>query len=295
MRPEDLQGANYLVYNALATPVPLMADSTGALFEGLLSLMSRLRGEGGCPWDREQTRSSLTPYLIEESYEAVQALDEGDTDHMVEELGDVLFQVVFHCQVAQESGEFTMAEVLQRVSDKMTRRHPHVFGTAHVASAQAALNQWEAIKRAEGGVNGTSRSALDGVPRSLPALLRAQRLQAKAGRVGFDWPSWREAWSKVREEVAEVDGAMAGADATHVRAELGDLLFSLVNVSRLLDVDAEGALRDAADTFARRFKEVEAAMTAEGRKLDDASPEELDLAWEAAKARESGRAPGGAA
>jgi tetrapyrrole methylase family protein / MazG family protein len=274
------------MYNVLAIPGSLMADSTGPLFEALLSLMDRLRAEGGCPWDREQTHASLRPYLIEETYEALEALDVGETGHIVEELGDVLFQVVFHCQIAREQGEFTMADVLQAVIQKMTRRHPHVFGNTEVANSGEALRQWEQIKRTEAGAEGTPRSALDGVPKSLPSLLRAQRLQVKAGRVGFDWPTWQEAWSKVREEMVEADEAMVAGDADRVKAELGDLLFSLVNVARLLEIDAEGSLRQAADTFTRRFKEVEAAMRAEGRQVDEASPEELDRQWLAVKSRE---------
>jgi tetrapyrrole methylase family protein/MazG family protein len=274
------------MYNVLAIPGSLMADSTGPLFEALLSLMDRLRAEGGCPWDREQTHASLRPYLIEETYEALEALDVGETGHIVEELGDVLFQVVFHCQIAREQGEFTMADVLQAVLQKMTRRHPHVFGNTEVANSGEALRQWEQIKRTEAGAEGIPRSALDGVPKSLPSLLRAQRLQVKAGRVGFDWPTWREAWSKVREEMVEADEAMVAGDADRVKAELGDLLFSLVNVARLLEIDAEGSLRQAADTFTRRFKEVEAAMRAEGRQVDEASPEELDRQWLAVKSRE---------
>jgi len=269
-----------------------MADSAGVLFEALLSLMGRLRGEGGCPWDRAQTHASLKPYLIEEAYEALQAIDEGKPGPISEELGDVLFQVVFHCQIAQERGEFTMAEVLHKILDKMTHRHPHVFGTAEVANVREALGQWERIKRAEGKGDGSPRSALEGVPQNLPALLRAQRLQVKAGRVGFDWPSWTQAWAKVREEVAEADEAISDGNTARIRAELGDLFFSLVNVARLLDIDAEDALRQASDTFTRRFREVEATMTAEGRKLDEVSAEELDHAWEAAKARETSRGGG---
>jgi tetrapyrrole methylase family protein / MazG family protein len=281
------------VYNTLATFGSLMADSVGVLFEALLSLMGRLRGEGGCPWDREQTRASLKLYLIEETYEALEALDEGRTDHIVEELGDVLFQVVFHCQIAQEQGEFTMAEVLQKILRKMTSRHPRVFANAQVADAREARSQWERIKSTESHGERSPRSALDGVPRSLPSLLRAQRLQVKAGRAGFDWPTWQEAWSKVREEVAETDEAVAAGDAARIRAEIGDLLFSLVNVARLLEIDAEDSLRAAADTFTRRFREVEAAMRAEGRQVDEASAEELDREWEAAKSREAS-GPGGA-
>ena len=276
-----------MYYNVLTTSGSFMADSAGVLFEALLSLMGRLRGEGGCPWDREQTRASLKPYLIEETYEALEALDEGRTDHIVEELGDVLFQVVFHCQIAQEQGEFTMADVLHEILRKMTTRHPHVFADAQVADARDALSQWERIKSTEGQGDGSPRSALDGVPKSLPSLFRAQRLQAKAGRVGFDWPTWQEAWAKVREEMAETDEAVASGDAARIRAEIGDLFFSLVNVARLLEIDAEDSLRQAADTFTRRFREVEAAMRAEGRQVDQASAEDLDREWEAAKSREA--------
>src|SRR3989338_7767044 len=173
-----------------------MADSAGALFDSLLSVMARLRGEGGCPWDREQTRESLKPYLIEEAYEALEAIDEGSPEHIMEELGDVLFQVVFHSQVASEQGEFTMAHLLARLHDKMVRRHPHVFGDGAVANAQEALSQWERIKRGEGGSEGGPRSALEGVPRNLPALLRAQRLPGPAGRLGFAWPRWAGAGAR---------------------------------------------------------------------------------------------------
>ena len=269
-----------------------MADSAGALFDSLLSVMARLRGEGGCPWDREQTRESLKPYLIEEAYEALEAIDEGSTDHIMEELGDVLFQVVFHCQVASEQGEFAMADLLARLRDKMVRRHPHVFGDGAVSNAKEALSQWERIKRGERGPEGEPRSALEGVPRSLPALLRAQRLQVKAGRIGFDWPDWSGAWAKVREEVLELDRAAAQGNAGQVREELGDLLFSIVNAARLLDVDAEDCLRQAAEKFTRRFREVEAAMRATGRTVGEASLRELDQAWEGVKSREPGRETG---
>jgi MazG family protein len=264
-----------------------MATSPGVRFDVLLSVMARLRGEGGCPWDREQTRASLKPYLIEEAYEVLQAIDEEDTEHLVEELGDLLFQVVFHCQVASEAGEFTMADVIDRLTDKMTRRHPHVFGDRTVSDAQAALKQWEQIKRDESDKEGRPRSALDGVPPSLPALLRAQRLQVKAGRVGFDLPTWRQAREKLREEMAEMDEALDRGDDARIRHELGDVLFSVVNVARLLGIDAEDTLRQAADKFTRRFNEVEIDMRARGRTVSDASAADLDDAWEAAKARES--------
>jgi len=270
-----------------------MANSAGTPFDALLSLMARLRDDGGCPWDREQTRASLKPYLIEEAYEVLHAIDEGDVDHLVEELGDLLFQVVFHCQIASEAGEFTMADVLERLIDKMTRRHPHVFARSVVGDATEALAQWERIKREEQGRDGNPRPALEGVPATLPALLRAQRLQVKAGRVGFDWPRWQDAWGKLHEELAEMGQELESGSAERVREELGDVLFSIVNVARLRDIDAEDCLRQAADKFTRRFTEVEAEMRAGGRTVSEASPEDLDNAWEAVKAREAHGAAGG--
>lgn len=260
-----------------------MADAAGTRFVSLLSLMARLRADGGCPWDREQTRTSLRPYVIEEAYEVVQAIDEGSRDHLVEELGDLLFQVVFHSQLGTEAGEFTMEDVLQQVCEKMTRRHPHVFGDRVVSDSREALAQWEQIKREEAGSNG---SALDGVPASLPALLRAQRLQTKASRVGFDWPGWQDAWSKVGEEVGEVQEALTGGNDARVADELGDLLFSIVNVARLRGMDAEDCLRRASEKFTRRFGKVETEMKAGGRTVTEASAAELDQTWEAVKAQE---------
>jgi tetrapyrrole methylase family protein / MazG family protein len=269
-----------------------MLNSAGGRFDSLLALMARLRGIGGCPWDREQTRTSLKPYLLEEAYEVLHAIDENSRDHLVEELGDLLFQVVFHCQIGSEQGEFTMADVLDRLSDKMVRRHPHVFADRVVADAREALAQWERIKHEEGDGAGGPRSALDGVPPILPALLRAQRLQVKAGRVGFDWTSWRDAWAKVREEMGELEDILEGGDASRISEELGDVLFSMVNVARLRGVDAEDCLRQAAGKFTRRFREVEAQMNAAGRRVSEASAEDLDRAWEAVKAREHVNPPG---
>lgn len=263
-----------------------MSGPVGSLFESLLAVMDRLRGEGGCPWDREQTRDSLKPYLIEEAYEVVEALEEGQQEAIVEELGDLLFQIVFHAQIGRERGEFTMADLLQRLTRKMVRRHPHVFGNRTVRSAKEALAQWESIKQSEAVGDGKPRSVLDGVPRSLPALLWAQRTQVKAARVGFDWNSAETAWKKVREEIGELDEALGRGDRAQMREELGDLLFSLVNVARLLDLDAEDCLRQAVQKFGRRFTEMEAEMTAGGVRLSDAPPEALDCAWEAVKARE---------
>jgi MazG family protein len=268
-----------------------MADAAGTRFASLLLLMARLRGEGGCPWDREQTRSSLRPYLIEEAYEVLQAIDEGSREHLVEELGDLLFQVVFHCQLGSEAGEFTMEDVIGRLCDKMTRRHPHVFGDRVVGDSREALAQWERIKHEEATRAGRAGSALEGVPASLPALLRAQRLQTKAARVGFDWTHWEPAWRKVQEEMGEVQEAMETGDQDRVTDEFGDLLFSMVNVARLRGMDAEDCLRRASEKFTRRFERVEVEMKAGGRTVNEASAEDLDRAWEAIKAQERADLP----
>jgi len=267
-----------------------MADAAGTRFDSLLSLMARLRGEGGCPWDREQTHASLRPYLIEEVHEVVQAIDEGSRDHLVEELGDLLFQVVFHGQLGAEAGEFTIDDVIAQLCAKMTRRHPHVFGDSIVMDSQAALAQWERIKHAEVTADQSPQSTLDGVPISLPALSRAQRLQAKASRVGFDWRRWQDAWDKVQEEMRELQEALNKDDGERVADEFGDLLFSMVNVARLRGMDAEDCLRRASQKFTRRFTTLEAEMRAGGRGVADVSADDLDRAWEAVKAQE-GRRP----
>jgi tetrapyrrole methylase family protein / MazG family protein len=269
-----------------------MADAAGSRFVSLLALMARLRGDGGCPWDREQTRASLKPYLLEEAYEVLEAIDEGSRDHLVEELGDLLFQVVFHCQLGAETGEFTMDDVIGQLCAKMTRRHPHVFGDRVVADAREALAQWEQIKREEGSGKDRAGSTLRGVPAALPALLRAQRLQTKASRVGFDWTRWQDAWSKVHEEMGEAGEALEAGDDERVADELGDLLFSMVNVARLRGMDAEQCLRRSSEKFTRRFGKVEAEMRAGGRSVTEASTEDLDRAWEAVKAREGADLPG---
>ena len=263
-----------------------MANSAADRFDSLLSLMARLRSEGGCPWDREQTRASLQPYLLEEAYEVLSAIDEGSTEHLVEELGDLLFQVVFHCQIASEQGEFTMTDVIARLTDKMTRRHPHVFGDRVVSDARQALAQWERIKQDEGKADGQPRSVLDGVPDTLPALLRAQRLQVKAGRVGFDWPDAAGALEKVREELGEVTDALQRGDRATLRDEVGDLLFSVVNVARLADVDPEDALQSTVDRFSRRFASMEDVARREGRDLSNLSLDEWDRLWSRAKSLE---------
>jgi len=266
-----------------------MTQSPGALFERLLDIMHRLRGPGGCPWDREQTRTSLKPYLIEEAYEVLEAIESSSVESLREELGDLLFQVVFHAEVAAEHGEFTMAELLARLADKMVSRHPHVFGEASVETPGQALAQWEAIKQREAEAQGRRRSVIDGVPRALPALVRAQRTQSKAARVNFDWPDARAAWAKVEEEIGETSAALAAGDSARLAEELGDVLFSLVNVARLSSLDAEDVLQRAIEKFRRRFTTMEADLNARGTSVGSVSPEELERSWDAVKAQERSR------
>jgi len=263
-----------------------MAESPGNLFNRLVEIMVRLRAPNGCPWDREQTRTSLKPYLIEEAYEALEALESTDRAHLAEELGDLLFQVIFHAQIADELGEFTIGDVLERLIEKMMSRHPHVFGDALVTTAQEALAQWERLKRREAVDAGRPRSVLDGVPRALPALLRAQRLQVKASRVGFDWPDAVAAWTKVEEEVRETAAVLPGARRPRLTEELGDLLFSLVNVARLAGLDAEDVLAQANEKFRQRFAHLERDLHAQGKSVDSVSQEELERSWQTSKARE---------
>jgi MazG family protein len=263
-----------------------MTHRPAALFDQLLDIMARLRGPDGCPWDREQTRNSLKPYLIEEAYEVLDAIDAGEPHAMAEELGDLMFQVIFHARIAEERSEFAMVDVLQALVDKMVSRHPHVFGDAAVATPGEALAQWETLKQREATAKGRLRSIIDGVPRAMPSLVRAQRTQSKAARVGFDWPDARAAWEKVREEVDEAGDALASGDAARIREELGDVLFSLVNVARLASIDAEDVLHGATEKFWRRFTEMEAELSAQGKSVDNVPQAELERAWEAVKAAE---------
>jgi MazG family protein len=265
-----------------------MTDSPGVLFQRLLDIMKRLREPGGCPWDREQTRNSLKPFLIEEAYEVLEAIESGRSASLREELGDLLFQVVFHARLAEEQSEFAMADLLAQLIEKMVRRHPHVFADASVGTPSEALAQWEAIKQREAQERGEPRSLLDGVPRALPSLLRAQRIQSKAARVNFDWPDARAAWLKVEEEIREAADALASGDTERVREELGDVLFSLVNVARLSSLDADDALHGAIEKFRRRFTDMEAELAARGTSVGAVAPDELERSWAAAKAAERG-------
>ena len=261
-----------------------MAEASGEQFDALVRIMERLRADNGCPWDREQTRETLKPFLIEEAYEVVEAIDEGDPKHLMEELGDLLFQVVFHAQVAAERREFTIGQVLAATADKMVRRHPHVFGDGTASTTREVLEQWEELKREErNAVAAIPASALDGVPRELPGLLRAQRLQDKASRVGFDWPEISGAMAKVEEEFGELKEAIGSAVPEAIEEELGDVLFSMVNLARFLNLSAEDALRRSIVRFTTRFQYMEEALQQDGRRLKEMSIEEMDRLWEQAK------------
>jgi MazG family protein len=250
----------------------------------LLSIMVRLRDpEQGCPWDREQDWASIAPHTIEEAYELADAVREGRPERVRDELGDVLFQVVFQARIAEERGLFDFDGVAAGISDKLERRHPHVFGSATVEDAAAQTAAWEEHKAAERKAKGEGDGARDGVAIGLPALTRAAKLGKRAARVGFDWPDVDGVLAKVDEEVAEMREATRAGEVTAVREELGDLLFSVVQAARHLGVDPETALRDANAKFERRFREVEARLRTEGRSVEGTPPDELEALWTLAK------------
>ena len=248
-------------------------------FDDLVGVMRMLRSEEGCPWDREQSHGSLKPYIVEETYEVLDAIDRGDDEELREELGDLLLQIVFHAQIASEDGRFTIEDVARSIVQKLKRRHPHVFGDVQVENSQQVLKNWEEIKRGEG-----KSSVLDGVPRGLPALLKARRVQDKVRRVGFDWEDPAGAFDKVREEFEEIQKALREGNRNGIEEEFGDILFSLVNVSRFLDIDAEESLRRTIDKFSRRFRYMEDRIAERGEgPIEDLSLEELDALWEESK------------
>ena len=274
-------------------------------FTKVVELMAALRAQNGCPWDRKQTHESLKPYLLEEAYEVIETIDQRDKEKLREELGDVLLQVLFHSQIAAETGSFTVEDVMETLAAKLIRRHPHVFGTGNqaeqVSNSEQVLAQWEDIKRAEREAAGNTQSALDGVPKTLPALLRAYQIQARAARVGFDWPEseagLEQILAKVAEEIGELREALTpnptGTEADsnrpdtreEIENELGDLLFSLVNLARFLKANPEDALRRATNRFIDRFHLVEAQASEKGRSLTEMTLAEMDELWDEAKRR----------
>lgn len=262
-----------------------LAAQRGEALPRLVGIMRRLLGEGGCPWDREQTITTLRPFVIEEAHEVVDAIDRGSPEAIREELGDLLMQVVFLAELARAEGWFGPDDVVDAISDKMVRRHPHVFEDATVADSAEVLARWEKGKAEERAAKGEPRSALAGVPVAMPALLRAVRVGEKASRVGYDWPDAAGAREKIAEELGELDAAAASGDATRTEEELGDLLFAIASWARKRAIDPEAALRRALDRFGARFAEVERLAEEEGAPLGSRarSPEALDALWRRAK------------
>ncbi len=247
----------------------------------LIDIVARLRAPGGCPWDRQQTHASLIPCLIDETYEFIEAVDENDADKMKEELGDLLLQVIIHSQMGKEEGCFSIEEVAKNITEKIIRRHPHVFGSVEVSSAHEVINNWERIKSRE--KEKERRYLVDDIPEALPALLRAEKIQRRVARVGFDWNNTDPALEKVEEEFMEFREALASGDTKHAAEELGDILFALVNVARHSGICAEEALRAVNNKFIRRFRFVEDECTKAGVDMQKASLEELDRFWEEGK------------
>ncbi len=291
-----------------------MSTEAAASFERLFSIIQRLRGPDGCPWDREQSPRTLRPSLMEEAWECVIAIDNGDDANLEEELGDLYLLVTMMAWMKEQEHSFSVSSTLMHIADKLVRRHPHVFGTSEAKSVDQVLTQWDAIKARERAARGETRgpsalargpsalarapsalarapSALDRVPRSLPPLERSAQLQKKAAKVGFDWPGPEPVWDKIDEELQELREALASGDGRHVEEEVGDLLFSVVNLSRLLKVSPETALHGTNAKFERRFREVEKRCAALGLAPADAGLDLLDKLWNEVKAQEDGSAP----
>lgn len=253
----------------------------------LLRIVARLRAPGGCPWDREQTHKSIRHNLIEECYEAIDALDSGDTDAFRDELGDLLMQVAFHAQMASEAGDFNFDAVAKSIADKLVRRHPHVFGRTRLTTSAQVLSQWEAIKKTE--KKAKTIVAVEDLPKHLPALLKADKVQRKVARVGFDWRHVNDVVAKVEEEVRELKGALASGNRKQFEEELGDLIFAAVNLARFENLQAEELLERTVAKFVKRFQQVERALARRGKKFEDCTPAELDALWESAKHRRPAR------
>jgi len=262
-----------------------MIDSpdAGKQLDRLRAIMHRLRAPGGCPWDAEQTHESIVPNLIEEAYETVDTIQRGDYEHLKEELGDLLLQVVFHSEIAEEAGRYNLDDVARGISEKLVRRHPHVFGESNAVTTDAVLQQWDEIKRAEKGDE--EKCYLHGVGKGLPALIRASKLQKKAAKVGFDWPVETGVIAKIREELLELEAAIDAQDLKGVSEEMGDLMFSVVNLARFRKVDPEVIMASANAKFEGRFGEMERILAAAGLTLEAATPAQMEDAWEEAKRR----------
>jgi MazG family protein len=259
---------------------PKLSPAEG--FTRLVEIMARLRAPGGCPWDREQTFDTIKPYLLEETYEVLDAIDARDWSGLAEELGDLLLQVVFFAGMASEEGRFDVADALEAINSKLVRRHPHVFADGDAKTAEDVTRRWDEIKAAE---KPRPKGLLAGVPRSLPALVEAQQIARKAAGAGFDWSNVEQVLEKLREELAELDEARRGSSTEDVEDEIGDLLFVIVNIARFLKVDPEQALRKTNAKFRRRFAHVEAGLETAGKSLEASSVDEMEALWQEAKRR----------
>ena len=259
-----------------------MSDTTGK-FEELVNIVQRLRAPDGCPWDREQTNASLLPYFLEEAYEMIESVDNENWSELKEEVGDLLLHAVLQAVIAAENDHFTIEGSIKNINEKLVRRHPHVFGDAQADAAFHAKQNWEAAKHEEKN----RKSRLDGVPVTLPALIRAQRLQQKASYAGFDWDKVEEVWAKIHEEIQELKEAQSNSSKKHVEEEIGDVLFAVVNLARFLDIPAEDALRKTNKKFTTRFAQVEEELKKRGKNVEDSSLEEMDEIWNAVKKHKS--------
>lgn len=248
-------------------------------FDSLIKIMEALRGPQGCPWDKGQTRESLKPFLVEELYELLEALDEDNPDKIKEELGDLLFQIVFHCHLSKETGQFDINDVINKIVDKMINRHPHVFGDKNLKTSEDVLSWWEEQKKKEK----KQESIIDGVPKALPALLRAHRLQDKASRAGFDWERVEDVFKKLDEELNELKSALDKKDQKAIEYELGDIFFVLVRISSFVNVNPEDALRKTISKFTHRFRYIEKRASEQERKLTEMTLDEMEVLWEESK------------
>jgi tetrapyrrole methylase family protein/MazG family protein len=249
-------------------------------FQELLKIMEALRSEKGCPWDKEQTRESLKPFILEEAYELIEAIDENDPEKIKEELGDLLFQIVFQCQIAKEKNQFRISDVIEKIMKKMIARHPHVFGKADYKTTDEVLVHWEEQKKLEGKLR---ESILEGVPVALPSLLRAHRLQDRVARVGFDWEKIEDVLKKLDEELKEFKEALETKKQDEIEDELGDIFFMLVNISRFININPEDALRKTISKFIHRFRYIEMSAAERGKGLSEMTLNEMDRLWDEAK------------
>lgn len=254
-------------------------------FETLVAIMRKLRAPGGCPWDAEQTHDSLKRYLLEETYEVLEAIDAQSPEHLREELGDLLLQPVFHAAIAEENGLFDINDIIRTLCEKLIRRHPHVFGGLEIKDSNEQIENWERIKKSEKG-NSLKKSALSGIPPALPALLKAQKITEKAARTGFDWENTGQIVDKIKEELHELEEALEDGNKKLIEAELGDLLFSVVNLGRFLSINPEDALHATINRFRKRFNHIEESLETREKSVHDVSLEEMERLWNEAKKME---------